>query len=135
MSDLRRRSGPRNEAAPTSYTIDTPIVSPAADSGELPFDEAARHRDGILALIADDPRNKAHVKAIVETIMDVVPPGGTLSSNRIRPYLPHWIRTQVIGPTFGMLRKRGAIELVGWEPSTSRNTHNKPVGLYRRTAR
>jgi hypothetical protein len=85
----------------------------------------------LLALIAADPGNLPHVKVIAATINDVIRIGQTFSANDIRPYLPSWVKTQVVGPVFGMLRRRKAIELVGYVPSNDPRTHHKPVGRYR----
>ena len=85
----------------------------------------------LLTLISDDPANLPHVKVIAATINDVIRIGETFSANDIRPYLPSWVKTQVVGPVFGMLRRRQVIELVGFVPSNDPGTHHKPVGRYR----
>jgi hypothetical protein len=85
----------------------------------------------LLALMSSDPSNLPHVRAIAAVINDTVRVGDTFSANDIRKYLPGWIKTPVVGPTFGLLRRRGAIELVGYEPSSDPRTHYKVVARYR----
>ena len=98
---------------------------------QLDIFSAVRERDAVLSLIATDWRNRPHVRAIAEAIGDQFEVGQIVSANSLRPHLPPWVQRHTIGPTFGLLVRRGALQPVGFEPSTSRATHGKPVATYR----
>lgn len=99
---------------------------------QMTIDEAVTNRNGILALIVADPKVHAHIREVAAAIDANCQPGDLVSANVIRPYLPAWINTSVIGPAFGLLTRRGALEKVPTRViSTDPGTHGKDISVYR----
>lgn len=102
-------------------------------SAQLSFDsidEADDYRRGLLALVVEDIRNGPHTRAIAAAILAHTRPGESFSANEIRPYLPPWIKRSLIGPTFGLLCRRGVLRSVGQVTSTGKSAHGKPLARY-----
>lgn len=92
---------------------------------------AVQRRNAVMALIAGDPRNLPSIKAVVEAIEATVTPGEVFSANDFRHALPGWVKPHTLGPTLGYLRRKGAVQPVGYVPSTDPKTHGHPVRSWR----
>lgn len=92
--------------------------------------EADDYRRGLLALVVSDIRNGPHVRAVASAILANTRPGEPFSANDVRPYLPPWIKRSMIGPTFGLLCRKGVLRSVGQVTSTGRSAHGKPLSEY-----
>lgn len=99
-------------------------------SQQLTIEEAISNRNGVLHLIAGDPRRSPSVRAVAETIATHCHIGDRVSANVIRPHLPPWIDRNAIGPVFGALARAGALRKVDSIVSTDEGTHGKVVGCY-----
>lgn len=97
---------------------------------QLTIEEAISNRNGVLHLIAGDPRRSPSVRAVAETIATHCHVGDRVSANVIRPHLPPWIDRNAIGPVFGALARAGALRKVDSIVSTDEGTHGKVVGCY-----
>jgi len=97
---------------------------------QLTLEEAIVERNAVLHLLAVDPRATKTQQAVCAAIDKVTAPGGFVSANDIRPHLPSWVKREQIGPTFGVLVRRGVLARVDWVPSTDPGTHGKPVARY-----
>ena len=92
--------------------------------------DADDYRRSLLVLIAEDVRNGPHVRAVASAILTNIEPGQPFSANDVRPYLPPWIKRSAVGPTFGLLCRRGALRPVGQVTSTGKSAHGKPLASY-----
>ena len=102
---------------------------------QLDFDtvaDADDYRRGLLVLIAEDIRNGPHTRAIASAILTNIEVGQPFSANDVRPFLPPWIKRSAVGPTFGLLCRRGALRPVGQVTSTGKSAHGKPIARYER---
>ncbi len=103
------------------------------NAAQLDFDsvtEADEFRRGLLALVVEDIRNGPHVRAVASAILSHTRPGEPFSANEIRPFLPPWIKRSAVGPTFGLLCRKGVLRSVGQVTSTGKSAHGKPVARY-----
>lgn len=97
---------------------------------QLTIEQAIDNRNGVLHLIAGDPRRSASVRAVAETIATHCHVGDHVSANLIRPHLPSWVDRNAVGPVFGALVKAGALRPDGMVTSTDEGTHGKSIQRY-----
>lgn len=103
-------------------------------SNQLTLDEAIENKNAILHLLSIDPAADPTHRAVAAAIDKVANVGDVVSANTIRPHLPTWVKREQLGPAWARLIRAGAVAKLGWEASTDRGTHGKPVALYRVTS-
>lgn len=100
-------------------------------SDQLTLEEAIENKNAILHLLAIDPAADPTHRAVAAALDKVACAGDVVSANTIRPHLPTWVKREQLGPAWARLVRAGAVVKLGWEASTDRGTHGKPVALYR----
>lgn len=100
-------------------------------TAQLTLDEAIENKNHLLHLLSIDPAAEPTHRAVAAALDKVAQPGDVVSANTIRPHLPTWVKREQLGPAWARLVRAGAVVKLGWEASTDRGTHGKPVTLYR----
>lgn len=103
-------------------------------SDQLTLEDAIEDKNAILHLLAIDPAADPTHRAVAAALDKVASVGDVVSANTIRPHLPTWVKREQLGPAFARLIRAGVLRKLGWEASTDRGTHGKPVARYRVTA-
>lgn len=70
-------------------------------------------------------------KLIDQAITAFARTGELFDANDVRAVLPPDVRSALMGARFLAARNAGRIRFVGWSTSTKKNTHYKPIGLYK----
>lgn len=93
--------------------------------------EADLQRHALMELFIGDPMNNSAIGEVARIILENAPVDEEFSANSVRRHMPTHVKPGAIGMTFWKLRERGYIRQVNDEASTKRNTHGKPVGVYK----
>ncbi len=101
----------------------------AVEKREALITAARAERDAGIAAAEDADLTGWDRKLIDQAIEVFATDGLPFSSNTLRPLLPD-VRPALMGARFLWAANQGRIRRIGFEPSTKRNTHTKPVALW-----
>lgn len=114
----RSRSGRHGGVGQTTNLAPVTVRDVADEVAEhlvtLPLDYGAAI-DSVTALMIGDPRNEAHVHAVVTAIVAtaVADPFREVNANQWRPAIPGWVRPPMVGVTVRQLVTAGLLVTTG----------------------